>query len=218
MASTSPQSLEFMLVPPHQVVRLWRALGASSIHGSHKSDRCSVSEGNPRSWQWSVPVAGHARYTFGIQSTAFIMSHTSEDRVPATAESQEGATILPFERPQSELQRAVQMRAQDHIERIRKREEEKRRPNPLRVAIVMVLAAIPVILIFGAVDKFLTAIQKYTAAMYATPADSAPQPETEQPIESSSQPGMVFLQPNMDAGKNPPVQADQKATQPQQKK
>jgi hypothetical protein len=153
-----------------------------------------------------------------IQSTAFIMSHTSEDRVPATGESQEGATILPFERPQSELQRAVQMRAQDQIERIRKREEAKRRPHPLRVAIVMVLAAIPVILIFGAVDKFLTAIQKYTAAMYEAPADSAPQPEAAQPIESSSEPGMVFLQPNMDAGKKAPAQADQKATQPQQKK
>jgi hypothetical protein len=146
------------------------------------------------------------------------MSHTSEDRVPSEAESQDSATILPFERPQSELQRAVQMRAQDHIERIRQREAEKRRPHPLRVAIVVVLAAIPVILIFGAVDKFLTAIQKYTASFDTPPVQSELQPEPPEPIESSSEPGMVFLQPNLDSQKTPPAKTEQTPAQPSEKK
>lgn len=135
------------------------------------------------------------------------MSHTSEDRVPSAAESPESATILPFERPQSELQKAVQMRALDHMERLRKLEEEKRRPNPWRVAIVVVLAAIPVILIVGAVDKFLTAIQKYNASFDSPPAQSEPQPEPPAPIESSSEPGMVYLQPNLDSAKTAPTDA-----------
>ena len=101
------------------------------------------------------------------------------------------------------------MRAQDHMERIRRNEEQKRRPHPLRVAIVVVLAAIPVILIFGAVDKFLTAIQKYTASFESTPTQSEPQAEPPAPIESSSEPGMVFLQPNLEAGKTPPTKIDQ---------
>jgi hypothetical protein len=146
------------------------------------------------------------------------MSHTSEDRVPSAAESQDSARILPFERPQSELQRAVQMRAQDNMERIRQREAEKRRPHPLRVAIVVVLAAIPVILIFGAVDKFLTAIQKYTASFDTAPAQSEPQPEPPEPIESSSEPGMVFLQPNIDSQKTPPAKTEQTPAQPSEKK
>jgi len=146
------------------------------------------------------------------------MSHTSEDRLPSAAESQEGARILPFERPQSELQKAVQLRAQDNMERIRKREEEKRRPNPLRVAIVMVLAAIPVILIFGAVDKFLTAVQKYTASFDAAPAQTESQPEPPPPIESSSEPGMVFLQPNLESEKTPPPKTEQTPKQQPEKK
>lgn len=147
------------------------------------------------------------------------MSHTSEDRVPSAAEPQDSARILPFERPQSELQRAVQMRAQDNMERIRQREAQKRRPHPLRVAIVVVLAAIPVILIFGAVDKFLTAIQKYTASFENAPVQSEPQPEPPEPIESSSEPGMVFLQPNLDTKKAPPAKAEQApSAQPSEKK
>jgi hypothetical protein len=112
------------------------------------------------------------------------MSHTSEDRVPSATESQEGATIIPFERPQSELQKAVQLRAQEHIERIRKREKEKRRPHPMRVAIVLVLAAIPVFLIFGAVDAFLRAVQKFTAVAESTPTQAEPEPEPPAQFES----------------------------------
>jgi hypothetical protein len=146
------------------------------------------------------------------------MSHTSEDRVPSADELSESARVLPFERPQSELQKAIQMRAQENIERIRQRDAAKRRPHPLRVAIVMVLAAIPVILIFGAVDKFLTAIEKYNASFESAPAQSESQPESPPPIESSAEPGMVFLQPNIDAGENPPAKAEPKPAQQSEKK
>jgi hypothetical protein len=148
------------------------------------------------------------------------MSHTSEDRVLSSPESQDGATIIPFERPQSELQKAVQQRALDQMERVRKREEQRRRPNPLRVAIVAVLAAIPVILIFGAVDKFLTAVQKFTASYESTPAQSEPQAEAPAQIESSSEPGMVFLQPNLatDTKSQGQPEPDQKPSQQPSKK
>lgn len=139
------------------------------------------------------------------------MSHTSEDRVPV--EAQEGATILPFERPQSELQKAVQMRAQEQIERIRRREHAKRNPNPWRVAIVVVLAAIPVIALFSGVDAFLRAIQMYMATQAAEPAQTESQPEPPQEIESSSEPGVVFLQPNLASGSDAPVAQEKQAEQ-----
>jgi hypothetical protein len=82
----------------------------------------------------------------------------------------------------------------------------------------MVLAAIPVFLIFGAVDKFLTAIQKYNASFESAPAQSEAQPEPPAPIESSSEPGMVFLQPNLESEKKPQAKADQAPNQEQKKK
>jgi hypothetical protein len=82
----------------------------------------------------------------------------------------------------------------------------------------MVLAAIPVILIFGAVDKFLTAIQKYNASFQSAPAQSESQPESPLPIESSAEPGMVFLQPNIDAEETPPAKAEPKPAQQSEKK
>jgi hypothetical protein len=135
------------------------------------------------------------------------MSHTSEDRVPSADEQRtEGARIIPFERPQSELQKAMQARAQEHLDREREREKESRKVAPLRSIVIVILAAIPVIAIFGAVDQFLRVVQKFMAIQASQPAQTTPEPAAEQ-VESSSEDGVVFLQPNLSETQQPPTKA-----------
>lgn len=116
------------------------------------------------------------------------MTQHSEERVAAPAEipSAKSARILPFERPPSELQRAIQQRAQEAMERDRDR--EKIRPAWWRWAVVLMLAIVPVFLIFGAVDGFLRAFYRYNE-IFSTPAPSA-----EPTPQQSSQPGVVMLE------------------------
>jgi hypothetical protein len=130
------------------------------------------------------------------------MSHTSEDRVLTADEPVDGARILPFERPQSELQKAVQARAQEHLDRERAREKESRKVAPLRSLIIVILAAIPVIAIFGAVDQFLRVVQKFMAIQAEQPAQTAPEPAPQ--IQSSSEDGIVFLQPELTESQKQP--------------
>lgn len=127
------------------------------------------------------------------------MTQHSEERLPEAGSSDgEGkpssARILPFERPQSDLQRAIQLRAQEALDRERERERAERRPQPLKWVIVFAIAIIPVILLFGAVDGFLRAMQKVNQMN-----QSAPVPEQQAPVEEQppvvSQPGVVILQP-----------------------
>jgi hypothetical protein len=129
------------------------------------------------------------------------MTQQSEERLPASASdpSSQPATarILPFERPQSDLQRAIQVRAQEAIERDRDRDREERRPQPLKWIIIFAIALIPVILIFGAVDGFLRAFYKVNETYNALPAQQSVEqttPEMEPPAQSST-PGVVLLQP-----------------------
>ena len=126
------------------------------------------------------------------------MTQQSEERLPVSGPdsppSSSSATIIPFERPQSDLQRAIQLRAQEAMDRDRDRDREKRRPQPLKWLIILAIAAIPVIAIFGAVDGFLRAFYKanetYNSAPASAPAEQAPQPE---PYVQST-PGVVLLQ------------------------
>ncbi|HEX7012393.1 MAG TPA: hypothetical protein VF161_06595 [Steroidobacteraceae bacterium] len=122
------------------------------------------------------------------------MTQHSEERLPDDATSlarSESARILPFERPQSDLQRAIQQRAQEAIDLDLERDREVRKPRPLKRLIVFVVALIPVVLIFGAVDGFLRAFYRINE-MYLSqpPAEQAP---SEAPV--SSTPGVVILQP-----------------------
>jgi hypothetical protein len=124
------------------------------------------------------------------------MSQHSEDRLEQPAPEPDeptSARILPFERPQSELQRAVQLRAQQTMEVERDRDRQAKKPAPLRWTIILLIALIPVILIFGAVDAFLRVFHKLSD-MYSEPAQ---QEQIEQPAPPlvSSQPGVVLLQP-----------------------
>jgi hypothetical protein len=128
------------------------------------------------------------------------MTQHSEDRLsdstPANPPPNPGARILPFERPQSDLQRAIQLRAQEAIERERAREREGRRPQPLKKLIVLALAIVPVMLIFGAADGFLRAMRQFTETYKSVPAP-APAVQQQEPVEESQppQPGVVMLQP-----------------------
>jgi hypothetical protein len=125
------------------------------------------------------------------------MTQHSEERLPETEgapSGRPGARILPFERPQSELQRAIQQRAQDALDRDAELEREKRRPQPLKWLTIFALACIPVLLTVVAVDGFLRVFHK-VAAMYSaeSPAPAQQQaPVSDEP--SQSQPGIVMLE------------------------
>lgn len=118
-----------------------------------------------------------------------------------------GARILPFERPQSELQRAIQQRAQEALDLDRERAEEKRRPQPLKWITIFALACIPVLLTIVAVDGFLRVFHKVMETYSSEP----PQQQQTAPAEaeSVSRPGIVMLE-SYDA----PTNAQRSATSP----
>jgi len=119
------------------------------------------------------------------------MTQHSEERLPETEAApsvRAGARILPFERPQSELQRAIQQRAQDALDRDAELEREKRRPQPLKWLTIFALACIPVLLTIVAVDGFLRVFHKVAAIYSAEDAAQAQQ------APQQSEPGVVMLQ------------------------
>ena len=105
-----------------------------------------------------------------------------------------GARILPFERPQSELQRAIQQRAQEALDRDAELEREKRRPQPLKWLTIFALACVPVLLTIVAVDGFLRVFHKVAAIYSAEPPAQEPQQAAPTDEPSQSQPGVVMLQ------------------------
>jgi hypothetical protein len=123
------------------------------------------------------------------------MTQHSEERLPEAEGApsvRPGARILPFERPQSDLQRAIQQRAQEALDRDAELEREKRRPQPLKWITIFALACIPVLLTVGAVDGFLRVFHK-VAAMYSSAPPAQPDAAPAQ-TESNSRPGIVMLE------------------------
>lgn len=129
------------------------------------------------------------------------MSQQSEERLPestsADTDALPTAQILHLKSRQSDLQRAIQLRAQQSVERERDLDLEERRPKPLKWLIIAAIACVPVILTLTAVDGFLRALQKYMVVVASQP-QSPPQgesaaEETEAPLQS--EPGVVMLQP-----------------------
>jgi hypothetical protein len=122
------------------------------------------------------------------------MSHTSEERVsddspvPATS-----ARIVPFQRPQSELQKAVQERA--HEAMARDRDRANQRPAPWRRALVFVLATVPVVLTFGAALAFVGALRQFHSAVLASPPAQPPAHAAQTPASSTKSSDVVMLQP-----------------------
>jgi hypothetical protein len=126
------------------------------------------------------------------------------------------ARVLAFERPQSELQKAVQQRAQEDMDLERARKAA--RVRPLLWVVILVLAAIPVGLMFGALDGFLRAYYRMTttlsAAQKARTNNAPPAPLTS---SDSSTPGVVLLIPTTPSAQQPaqpaadqPTDADKK--------
>lgn len=120
------------------------------------------------------------------------MTQHSEDRIEnAPGPLSPSARILPFERPQSELQRAVQQRAQEAIDL--DRERGRMTPAPLRWLTIALVAAIPVVLLFGAIDRLLHVFYKVNESFQSAPP--ATQPMEPQSAPTASEPGVVILQP-----------------------
>lgn len=134
------------------------------------------------------------------------MSQHSEERVSdEVSVSTVKAQVLPFERPQSELQKAVQQRAQERIELERER-ARRQRPAIWRRVLVLALAAIPMFITFGAAIAFVGALRQYNSAIFNSAGSSgtqqaSPQPtvpttnQRAQPPQVSSDPDVVLLQP-----------------------
>jgi hypothetical protein len=122
------------------------------------------------------------------------MSQQSDERALESAPpTPEPARILPFERPLSDLQRAIQWRAQAANDRDREVDREIKKPKPLKWLIIFLLAMVPVVLIFGALDAFLRIYYKMTD-MYLSPSAET-QPAPPQPEALVSPPGTVLLLP-----------------------
>jgi hypothetical protein len=118
------------------------------------------------------------------------MSQHSEVRLSAPMEPRlSTARILPFERPPSELQKALQLRAHGDMELSRRRLSQ--RPPLIRWMIGIVGAAVPVLILVMGLDGFLRMFHQITD-MYAKMPVPAPA-VTEAPAQS--QPGLVILKP-----------------------
>jgi hypothetical protein len=124
------------------------------------------------------------------------MSQHSEERVsdPVVPVNVKAARVIPFERPQSELQKAVQKRAQETMDRERDRANQK--PPAWRRALVLVLAAVPVVLTFGAALGFVGALRQFNSAVFEGAKNSEQQQSPPAGASASqSEPGVVILQP-----------------------
>lgn len=132
---------------------------------------------------------------------------------PAAPSSSKTARILPFERPPTDLQRAVQTRAQEALER--ERERSRTKPAPLRWTVIFLLALVPVLLIFAGVDAFVRAFHRINETYSNMPAPAAPQSAEQAPPPEviQQEPGVVMLQPLDESQDPPPANPEQPASE-----
>jgi hypothetical protein len=131
------------------------------------------------------------------------MSQQSEERVPeSTPDSDpEGARILHLKSTHYDLQRAIQQRAQESVEREAELDRQERRPKPLKWLIIFVIASLPIAATLFMVDGFLRVFHGYLSTVSKQQQEeAAKQAETDawvtsDPTQQSSQPGVVMLQP-----------------------
>lgn len=111
-----------------------------------------------------------------------------------------GARILHMKSRQYDLQRAIQQRAQESVEREAALDKEQRRPKPLKWLVIMAIAAIPAVLTLTAVDGFLKVFHKYldvaaaSAEQQQREADEAAAAAAEAAAPVQTQDGVVMLQ------------------------
>jgi hypothetical protein len=145
------------------------------------------------------------------------MTNSSEERLPEAAsatpaDAPPSARIISFERPRSDLQRAIQQRAHEALARDQERDREGRRPQPLRSLIILIVATIPVLLLFSAVDGFVRAMHGAYERYFSEPAKPAPPAPPVEPAPQASEPGVVLLQPY----EAPPAPSDDSPRPPAQ--
>lgn len=128
------------------------------------------------------------------------MSQQSEECLPestATDSDGQGARILHMKSTHYDLQRAIQQRAQESVEREASLDREKRRPKPLKWLIISAIACLPIVLTLVMVDGFLRAFHRYLDVTTTQQAEQAER-DAQAPVETtfqSSEPGVVLLQP-----------------------
>lgn len=155
------------------------------------------------------------------------MSQQSEELLPESASADEngvpGARILHLKGRQYDLQRAIQQRAQESVDREAELDHEQRRPKPLKWGIALLIAAIPIGMTLFAVDSFLRVFHKYldvtvetankqAEEQQAAAAAAAAAAEALEPV-TSSEPGVVMLSPLL-----VPSDKDAQPTPPEAKK
>jgi len=120
------------------------------------------------------------------------MSQHSEERVSdQIVPLASTARVIPFERPQSELQKAVQQRAQEAIDRERDRASQK--APAWRRVLVLALAAIPVVVTFGAAVGFVGALRQFNTTVFEG-SKSTQAPAQQPAAAASTEPDVVLLQ------------------------
>ncbi|HEY6644957.1 hypothetical protein [Povalibacter sp.] len=117
------------------------------------------------------------------------MTQSSEERLPESPTPQATARIIPFDR-QSELQRAVQQRAQEHLDA----EAAKPKVPILRRVVIFLVALIPVAIIVAGFMMTVHAVRVITS-LYATTPDTQPAPPPAE-VPSEPQSGVVILVPD----------------------
>src|SRR5687768_9173777 len=130
------------------------------------------------------------------------MSQQSEELVPeSTPANGDGARILHMKSTHYDLQRAIQQRAQESVEREAQLDREARRPKPLKWLIIFVIACLPIAATLFMVDGFLRVFHGYLGTVSKQQQEqAAKQAETDAWVQSDttgqpSQPGVVMLQP-----------------------
>jgi hypothetical protein len=134
------------------------------------------------------------------------MTQQSPECIASSESPQHKAQVLPFERPQSDIQRAVQQRAQEAMELNRAR--SKFRVTPLRWLLIFAIATIPIFLTSAAMDGVLRGMHLLDA-MYEKQdaAERAKHPPAATETEETQEPGVVMLKPLSEPTPAPPPSA-----------
>lgn len=128
------------------------------------------------------------------------MSQQSEERAPESTptpdDAQQGARILHMKSTHYDLQRAIQQRAQESVEREAALDREARRPKPLKWLIISLIAAVPIAATLFMVDGFLRVFHRYLSTISQQEQEQAQSQAAEAEAQApSNQPGVVMLQP-----------------------
>jgi len=130
------------------------------------------------------------------------MSQQSPEPVPDESETLNTAVVLPFGRPQSEAQRAVQQRALESMNQ--ERVHSKFRVTPVRALVTLAIATVPVALTYFAVDGVLRGMHMIEAMYDKQDAERAAKMPPRDDEIVQQQPGVVMLKPMLQETPAPP--------------